>query len=186
MKELVILETSRLLLREMRQSDREALSAMLQDERVMYAYNGAFDDRGTDQWMWKQLQRYHDFGFGLWAVVRKDTGQMIGQCGITMQEYRGRQVPEIGYLLAYRFWHCGYATEAAVACKEYGFDTLHFKALYSFIRDTNLASQQVALRNGMRWIDTVVRHYRGEDMPHKVYCVENPANGDGNVAYGTI
>ena len=45
---------------------------------------------------------------------------MIGQCGITMQEYKTAQVPEIGYLLAHKYWHKGYAVEAATACREYG------------------------------------------------------------------
>lgn len=96
---------------------------------------------------------------------------MIGQCGITMQEYKTAQVPEIGYLLAHKYWHKGYAVEAATACREYGFNTLKFDELYSIIRDTNIASQKVALRNGMNPIDSIVKHYRGVDMPHLVYCV---------------
>ena len=167
----LILETPRLELREMNLADMAALSSMLQDERVMYAYNGAFDDEETRAWMEKQLRRYREFGFGLWGMFLKDTDEMIGQCGITMQEYRAAQVPEIGYLLAYGHWHNGYATEAAAACRAYGFDALHFDALYSIIRDTNVASQRVALRNGMRWVDTVAKHYRGTEMPHRVFRV---------------
>lgn len=90
---------------------------------------------------------------------------MIGQCGITLQEYKGKQVPEIGYLLAHGHWHRGYAAEAAVACREYGFNTLNFSALYSIIRDTNVSSQQVALRNGMTLVDTIVKFYRGSGCP---------------------
>lgn len=167
----IILETNRLQLREMTISDMKALSSILQDENVMYAYNGAFNDEETMAWMQKQLQRYKDFGFGLWGVFLKDTDEMIGQCGITMQEYKTTQVPEIGYLFAYKHWHNGYAIEAATACREYGFNMLHFNALYSIIRDTNIASQNVALRNGMSLIDIIVTHYRGVDMPHMVFCV---------------
>lgn len=166
-----VLETSRLQLREMNLSDMESLSSILRDERVMYAYNGAFGEEETLMWMQKQIRRYKDFGFGLWAVVKKGTREMIGQCGITMQEYKDMQVPEIGYLLAYEHWHNGYATEAAAACREYGFETLHFEALYSIIRDTNLASQKVALRNGMVPVDTITKHYRGVEMPHKVFRI---------------
>ena len=82
----IVLETNRLLLREMTLSDMGALSSILQDERVMYAYNGAFNEEETMVWMQKQLQRYKDYGFGLWGVFLKDTDEMIGQCGITMQE----------------------------------------------------------------------------------------------------
>lgn len=168
----MILETDRLRLREMTLSDRKALSSILQDENVMYAYNGVFSDEETMAWMQKQLQRYKEYGFGLWGVFLKDTGEMIGQCGITMQEYRATQVPEIGYLLAHKYWHKGYAIEAARACREYGFNTLHFDTLYSIIRDTNIASRNVALRNGMSLLDTIVKHYRGVDMPHMVFCVK--------------
>lgn len=96
---------------------------------------------------------------------------MIGQCGITMQEYNDMLVPEVGYLLAYKHWHKGYAIEAATACRDYGFSALHFDAMYSIIRDNNIASQKVAIRNGMIPIDSVVKHYRGEEMPHKVYRI---------------
>lgn len=169
--EQVILETPRLLLREMDISDMHSLRMILQDEKVMYAYNGAFDEQETVMWMQKQLQRYKDFGFGLWAVVLKESGEMIGQCGITMQEYNDTIVPEIGYLLAYKHWHKGYAIEAAAACRDYGFSTLHFDAIYSIIRDNNIASQKVAIRNGMTPIDSVIKYYRGEEMPHKVYRI---------------
>ena len=167
----VILETPRLLLREMDISDMDSLRMILQDEKVMYAYNGAFDEQETSMWMQKQLQRYKDFGFGLWAIVLKKNGEMIGQCGITMQEYNDMLVPEVGYLLAYKHWHKGYAIEAATACRDYGFSALHFDAMYSIIRDNNIASQKVAIRNGMIPIDSVVKHYRGEEMPHKVYRI---------------
>ena len=167
----IVLETNRLLLREMTLSDMSTLSLILQDEKVMYAYNGAFNDKETLIWMQKQLQRYKDYGFGLWGVFLKDTSEMIGQCGITMQEYKATQVPEIGYLFEYKHWHNGYATEAAIACREYGFNTLRFDELYSIIRDTNIASQKVALRNNMSPIDSIVKHYRGVDMPHIIYCV---------------
>lgn len=167
-----IIETQRLLLREMTLADMPALSLILQDNRVMYAYEGAFDEEETLAWLSKQMRRYREQGLGLWGLCLKETGEMIGQCGITMQDYAGTQVPEIGYLLAYRHWHRGYATEVAMACREYGFGTIHFSALYSIIRDTNTASINVALRNGMTQTDTMVKHYRGIEMPHLVFCVE--------------
>ena len=98
----MILETDRVQFFEMELADLPALAAILQDPKVMYAYNGAFDERETSMWMQKQLQRYKDFGFGLWAIVLKKNGEMIGQCGITMQEYNDMLVPEVGYLLAYK------------------------------------------------------------------------------------
>lgn len=167
------LETKRLYLREMTRDDFAALCRILKDPEVMYAYEHAFSDEEVWQWLERQLGRYEEYGhlFGLWAVVLKETGEMIGQCGITMQEYHGGQVPEIGYLLQRAYWHQGYATEAALACKAYGFGQLKMKELYSIIRDNNAASQRVAQRNGMVVKDQFVKHYYGIDMPHLVFSV---------------
>lgn len=168
----MILETERLFLREMTPSDYGALSKILQDEETMYAYNGAFDDEETQAWLNKQIARYRAHGFGLWAMVLKETGEMIGQCGLTLQTWRDRQVLEIGYLLQRAHWHRGYATEAARGCKAYAFTALDAGEVFSIIRDTNTASQRVALRNGMTVIDTWSKHYRGLDMPHLLFSVK--------------
>ena len=165
----MILETERLFLREMRQNDFRDLAEILQNPNVMYAYEHDFSEDDVQVWLDRQIDRYKKYGFGLWAVILKNTNEMIGQAGLTIQPYKNAEVLEIGYLLKERFWHCGYATEAAMACKNYGFGILRFDALYSIIRDNNTASRNVALRNGMQPVDTVVKHYRGVDMPHIVF-----------------
>lgn len=167
----MILETQRLYLREMTQWDYPALTKILQDDAAMYAYNGAFSDEETQAWLDKQIARYREYGFGLWAVVLKETGEMIGQCGLTMQTWKDRQLLEIGYLLQRIQWHKGYAIEGAKACREYAFTKMDAEEVFSIIRDTNTASQKVALRNGMTVIDEGVKHYKGIDMPHYLYCV---------------
>ena len=172
MAEKRILETERLYLREMTSSDFPSLCKILQDEKAMYAYEGALDDEEAQEWLDRQISRYQKWGFGLWAVILKETGEMIGQCGLTMQVWKDREVLEIGYLLQRAHWHRGYAIEAARACKAYAFAALDAPAVCSIIRDTNLPSQRVALRNGMVPTDTWVKHYRGVDMPHILYCVK--------------
>ena len=167
-----ILEPDRLLLRELRDSDFAALRRMLQDPAVMYAYEGPLSDREATEWFERQKMRYAQDGFGLWAAIRKSDDTFVGQCGITMQPYRERRVPEIGYLLCRNCWHAGYATEAAAACKRLAFGPLGMERIYSFVRDSNVASQRVALRNGMRRTDIVVKRFRGVDMPHFVFCAE--------------
>ena len=166
----MILETKRLILREMTQDDLPALQGILQDEETMYAYNGAFDEAETQAWLDRQLSRYAQYGFGLWAVVLKESGGMIGQCGLTMQPWRGDEVLEVGYLFNRAFWHHGYATEAARGCMEYAFDLLGAREVCSIIRETNLPSRRVAERNGMTVRDSWVMHYRGIYMPHVRYC----------------
>ena len=94
---------------------------------------------------------------------------MIGQCGLTLQLWKGEEVLEIGYLFQRRHWHKGYATEAARACKQYAFETLNAEEVCSIIRDTNTASQRVAIRSGMTRADCWTKHYRGIAMPHYRY-----------------
>lgn len=168
----VKIETERLLLREMVQPDYGALCKILQDEDVMYAYEGSFSDDEVQEWLDKQISRYKEYGFGLYAVILKETGEMIGQCGLTMQDYKCEKVLEIGYLFQKAYWHKGYAIEAAKACKEYAFTVLKADEVFSIIRDTNIASQNVAKRNGMTKIGEFVKHYRGVDMPHYVFSVK--------------
>lgn len=165
----MILETERLYLREMNQDDFQSLCKILQDEETMYAYEGAFSDAEVQEWLDRQMSRYQQWEFGLWAVILKETNEMIGQCGLTMQPWKDKKVLEVGYLFQRIHWHKGYAVEAARACKEYAFKTLNAGEVCSIIRDTNIASQNVAVRNGMVLTDSWTKHYRGVDMPHFRY-----------------
>lgn len=169
------LETKRLFLREMTWEDRPAICAILQDKETMYAYEHAFSDEEVDKWMGNQMDRYQNFGFGLWAVVKKETGEVIGQCGLTWQPVpesidASGQVLEIGYLFRRPQWGNGYATEAAAACREYAFHVLKAPRVSSIIRENNRASRKVAERNGLKPMGTFVKHYYGMDMPHIVYA----------------
>lgn len=171
----MILETERLSLRKLEQADFPALRAILQDREVMYAYEHPFSNREVQAWLNRQLSRYERDGFGLWAMVEKATGEVIGQCGLTMQEWLERTVPEIGYLLRRDRWHQGFATEAALACREYAFGPLGLTEVFSIIRDSNFASQRVALRCGMSVRGSFVKHYYGMDMLHLVFGVRKGA-----------
>lgn len=167
----MIIETERLYLREMNQDDFHSLCNILQDEDTMYAYEGAFSDKEVQEWLDRQISRNQKWDFGLWAVILKDTDAMIGQCGLTMQPWKDEEVLEIGYLFNRAYWHKGYATEAAKACKKYAFEILGANEVCSIIRDSNTASQNVAIRNGMTMADTWTKHYRGVDMPHYRYVI---------------
>ncbi len=167
-----ILETTRLYLREMDEDDLPTLRLILQDAQVMTAYEHAFSEEEVQAWLANQARRYREDGFGLWAVCAKQSGEMLGQCGITWQSLAEKQVPEIGYLFAQKFWRRGYAIEAAKACRSYAFEKLGFAEVFSIIRDTNLASMNVAIRNGMLVRSRFTKQYYGMEMPHLVFSVK--------------
>lgn len=164
-----ILTTKRLILRELTPGDYDALCVMLRDKDVMYAYEHAFSAEEAREWLNRQLDRYKTDGFGLWAVILRENGRLIGQCGITKQDVGGKTVREVGYIFDKNFWHRGYAAEAAAACKNYAFDVLGESEVYSIIRFGNEASVKVALANGMKPVGQIIKHYYGMDMPHIVY-----------------
>ena len=92
-----MIETERLILREMCAGDYDALYAVLADPDIMCHYPYAFDECRVRGWITKNIERYRTFGFGLWAVVLKSDGEMIGDCGLTIQNINGALKPEIGY-----------------------------------------------------------------------------------------
>ena len=102
-----ILRTRRLLLREMTEGDIPDLEEMLLDPEVMYAYPHTFTKEDVENRLARQQQRYRQDGFGLWAVVLRSIGEMVGQAGLTWQDCEGQPVLEVGYLLKKRFWHQG-------------------------------------------------------------------------------
>ena len=167
-----ILETQRLILREMTDEDFPALCRMLRDPEVMYAYAHGFSEEESWDWLRRQQSRYETDGFGLWAMIEKKSGRMIGQCGLTMQALAdGTGGHEVGERVEKAAWGNGWATEAAVACRQYAFEVLGVEEVYSIIRENNLPSQRVALRNGMKVTGQLTKHYYGMEMPHLVFSV---------------
>lgn len=146
-------ETERLILREMTPADFDALYAIFSDAETMQHYPAPFDAEKVHNWIARNQTRYREDGFGLWAVVLKETGEVIGDCGITLRPIHGEMLPEIGYHTRKDLWRRGYASEAALACMAYAFDVLQLPAVYSYMKYTNAASYGVAMKNGMRFIE---------------------------------
>jgi len=168
----VILETKRLILRELTLDDLAATRAIVCDEQTMQAWNGAWSGEENLAGLEKQLRGYREDGFGRWAVILKETGTLIGICGLQWCETDRDNVLEIGYLFNRAYWGNGYAAEAAIACKRYAFNVLNVDEVYSLVRDTNLPSMNVAIRNGMLVRRCFIKNYKGEDMAHYVFSVK--------------
>lgn len=150
------LETERLYLRELTPEDFSALYDVLADSGIMRHYPYTFDDGRVKNWIARNIERYQIFGFGLWAVVLKETGEMIGDCGITMQNINGSIKPEIGYHINRKFQRQGYAKEAARKCRDWAFENTPFQTLYSYMKEKNAASAATAIANGMHKVDEFV------------------------------
>lgn len=164
------LETERLFMRPLRTDDLESIKRTLQDEKAMYAYEGAFTDREAADWLIRQLLHYEDWGFGLYGVERKKDGKFIGQCGPTYQPWRDGKVLEVGYLFERPYWHHGYATEASWAFMNYAFQKLRASEVSSLIRDMNIPSMNVARRNGMVPVDDDVKYFKGVARRYIRFC----------------
>ena len=148
----LIIETERLYLREMTENDFEALNKVLADQSVMQHYPYAFDRARVSDWIQRNIDRYRIFGFGLWAVCLKETGEMIGDCGLTMQIIADEIKPEIGYHIRADKQRNGYAAEAATAVRDWTFANTPFNMIYSYMKYTNLPSRKTAIAYGCRQV----------------------------------
>ena len=144
-----ILETERLALRELVPADIDFLAAMLADPDVSHHYDRRFSREAADEWLHRQIVRYHTDGHGLWLALEKDSNAPIGQVGLMNQLVEGRKRPEIGWLLDRQHWGKGYATEAAIAVRDAAFTRWKYPEVISLVRPANTPSRRVAERIGM-------------------------------------
>jgi RimJ/RimL family protein N-acetyltransferase len=152
-----ILQTQRLSLREFVPEDVNALAAILSD---------------------LETARYKNDGYGLWAMILNSTGELIGDCGLVRQTVDGTDEVEIGYHVRRDQWGHGYASEAARACRDYGFANLKVDKLISLIRPENIASRRVAEKNGM----TIWKEVTRVNLLHYVYAIRRNRVGAGVLA----
>jgi len=97
----------------------------------------------------------------------KSSGEMIGDCGLVLQDVEGEKLVEIGYHVRRNLWGKGLGTEAACACRDFGFKNLDVARLISLIRAENHASRRVAEKAGLTMWKEIVWHW----MPHLVYSI---------------
>ena len=145
------IKTERLFLREMDMNDFDALYLVLADTDIMQHYPYAFDAERVREWIERNMKRYRENGFGLWAVCLKETGEMIGDCGLTLQKIRGEMLPEIGYHIRGNCQRQGYAREAARAVRNWAFRNTDYPAVYSCCKYTNEPSIRTAESIGMHF-----------------------------------
>jgi RimJ/RimL family protein N-acetyltransferase len=165
------LETTRLWMRQMTNDDITGLLTVFGDVEAMRFYSAAFGRQQMQEWVnWNQ-RNYINCGYGLWALLLRNTGELIGDCGLVNQEVDGVLEIEIGYHVRRDLWGQGLATEAALACRDYGFNVLDHRRLISLIHPQNIASRRVAEKVGMR----LHRKALWKDKPTCIYAIERIA-----------
>lgn len=153
------LETARLHLRLMRASDFDPLLQIFTDPKVMASFAEApFNRDQMEGWVQRNLDHQKQYGYGLFSVILKPGGVVIGDCGLEHMEIDGVPAAELGYDFRSDYWNQGYATEAATAVRDYAFHALQLPQLISLIRVGNIASQRVAEKIGMRFNQEIRRH----------------------------
>jgi RimJ/RimL family protein N-acetyltransferase len=161
------LETERLRLRPLVPADLGALHAVLSDPVSMRFYPAPFDRARTRAWIDRWIAAY-DGGIGLMAIEERETGQLVGDCGPSLQEVDGSSFVELGWHVRRDRQGRGYATEAGVACRDHAWTTLDVDRLISLIRPENVPSWRVARKLGFRpWRGTV-----RAGMAHVVWSLE--------------
>jgi RimJ/RimL family protein N-acetyltransferase len=158
----VILETERLLVREFVPEDAKALASFYGDPEVMrFIGSGATrspEETARQIGVWQRL--YREWGYGLWATAQRETGELVGRCGLLRWQVDDRTEIEVGYLIGRGFWGRGYGLEAARGIKEWAFERLDVSRVVSMIYPQNLPSIRVAEANGMRHLADIERDGR--------------------------
>jgi RimJ/RimL family protein N-acetyltransferase len=143
----------------MRTADLDALYMIFTDPRVMASFGGElFTPVQMQGWLRRNLQHQEQYGYGLFSVILKESGLLIGDCGLEQVDVDGEQAAELGYDFRSDYWNHGYATEAAIAVRDYAFNSLGLSRLISLIRVGNLASKRVAEKVGMALLEEMTRY----------------------------
>ncbi len=161
-------------MRRMSDHDIAGLLTVFSDAEVMRFYPAPFDRQRLQRWLdWNQSS-YKSVGYGLWSLLLRSPGELIGDCGLVNQEVGGILEIEIGYHIRRDLWGQGFATEAASACRDYGFGVLGCRRLISLIHPQNAASRRVAEKVGM----TLQREVLWKDKPTCLYAVERSGSDE--------
>jgi RimJ/RimL family protein N-acetyltransferase len=142
----------------MTEDDLDDMAALLGDPAVMAYYPRPRDRSEALEWIHWNQRLYRERGFGLWLITLRETGEFVGDCGLTPQEVDGHTEIEIGYHVRADLQGRGLATEAATACRDLARDEFGVRRLIAIINPLNVPSQRVALKLGLDHERDVVVH----------------------------
>jgi|SRR4051794_10300498 len=146
-----VLTTARLTLTEMTDDDLDDVAHLLGNDEVMAFYPRPKTREEAQGWITWNRGLYADRGFGLWLIRLTETGEFIGECGLTIQRVDGVDEVEVGYHVRTEHQRRGYATEAATACRELARNRFAVARLIAIIDPRNRASQSIAEKIGLQF-----------------------------------
>ena len=164
-----MIETKRLTLRLMNENDIDTMLKIFTDKNVMKAFNlKSFSRKQMKKWIDRNLKHQNKYGYGLFSVILKSNQELIGDCGLEHTKFEDKLCVEIGYDFLSKYWNQGYATEAALAVKDYALEKLKINSnsICSFIRKNNKASQRVSDKIGMQKI----KEYQLDNIDYFLYA----------------
>jgi ribosomal-protein-alanine N-acetyltransferase len=150
-----LIQTPRLGLRTWQETDLEPFANINANPKAMQFYPNTLDKTASNKMVLRIQKQYKEHGFSVYAVDLLESKQFIGYIGFMRPSFESYFTPcvEIGWRLDPSFWNKGLATEGALACLDYGFNTLNFKEVYSFTAEINKPSERVMQKIGLEKID---------------------------------
>lgn len=143
--------SERLIFRKLKESDFEEWLPFYHNPKSTQYWEGlpAYPIEACTSQFDRVFERYENDLGGMNALISKETGELVGICGLLVQMVDNIEELEIGYSILPKFWLQGYAFEAAQKCKEFAFENSFSDSLISIIHVDNVPSQKVAQKNGM-------------------------------------
>lgn len=165
-----LFETERLIARPLSPLDLSALAEILSDPEVMkYSVRGVCDEDATRKFIDWCVACYSSHEVGPWALLEKVSGELIGFCGIGPELVNNAEEMNLGYRLAQKFWHQGFATEAVKGVMGYAFDQKHCESIVVIIEPEHTASVRVTEKAGFGDHTVHEFHHR----PVRLYRMSN-------------
>jgi len=165
------LQTERLTLRPLTLGDLDEMATLLGDAEALVLWGGPLDREGARAWVERNIARYASHGFGRCAVIWRETGELVGDCGLIPTVVEGVDEVELGWITRRSFWGRGIATEAGAAWRDHGLGALGLPRIVSMIKPENVASRRIAEKLGF----SVEREAMwGDEGPFLMYSIDQP------------